>query len=261
MKTVEYNFKKGDKVIPIKKTPICDLASSHVWKLAIQKKQYFLYIVDIEENDGYIFCNYEDTSGGDYFYASDLVPYIPVGTEIPAPRQKTYGVSFEKFERFSTDTNDHPLYIRSYAVAVEEGKKPVVWIGYDNFNEYVFYVEDVITPPAIRDNRIDKLEREVQIMKAKIEKLESQKSHTADLVVNCEPELSDLVSGLWEPFVYGESTSVIKTNDWIMYRKDDDVFVEQVEGIGHNGYNVRLHESTFSHLAYYTEVIAYKKGE
>ena len=70
------DVKLGMRVVPHSKSVgVTPLRCSPLWKKCLNDCQGFLYVVDIE-NDGIIVCNFQiDSDSGDYFLASDLIPY------------------------------------------------------------------------------------------------------------------------------------------------------------------------------------------
>ena len=78
-------FKRGDKVVPKKKSLFSALEFSNTWKNAQKSMQPYLYVIDVLAKSGgtYYTCDETPEGNGHFFLESDLIPYEeqPVKTQ------------------------------------------------------------------------------------------------------------------------------------------------------------------------------------
>jgi hypothetical protein len=79
---LERNYKIGDKVLPVNKTPrIRDKDNCATYYEQIERNQPFLYVVGVDEEETVrlqtpcYWCNVDPVMGGDSFSEKDLRPY------------------------------------------------------------------------------------------------------------------------------------------------------------------------------------------
>jgi len=198
-------FKDGDKVIPINKTTIGfeGLKDSIVWKRAQNKNQPFLYIKCSYPERQFYVCVDELGTAGDYFYESDLIPYVEqeekeMNNKIQITEEQAEALeSFKNFvygggyiehfvtvrdnwvdkykplKDFTVDEFARLMYEPNGFEVIEDEPKHVYKVG-----DYVFFPEDTVY------KLIKELEPYKGIQRFKDETIENGKKAQGSLTVN-----------------------------------------------------------------------------